>query len=218
MCDENVLVSDPPSFFLRLIIIKWNRLGRRDAPWTFWERVPVPFTHGTCSLDAASERTGRAPRTLQRVGVGVQHNKSWITTILMRERRTGGNYRAAERERRRRRGRKLVGEIAEGFFSVSFLSSNSVHIYRRREDGTGKKKTAIASWSMWEIERYCRRHWLETLTFPRSGRDKRLTRLTEGVNTVSEGRVWKTQPFFPIRINSLGGSWERDKSPQQIRS
>lgn len=127
---------------------------------------------------------------------------------------------SGERERRRRRGRKLVGEIAEWVFFFCFFFEFQLrpHLPEEGRRHRKKKKTAIASWSMWEIERYCRRHWLETLTFPRSGRDKRLTRLTEGVNAVSEGRVWKTQPFFPVRINSLGGSWERDKSPQQIRS
>lgn len=112
-----------------------------------------------------------------------------IPTVLMPERRE-------ERERERER-RKFAERTAE----------TAVRIY--------------PNWSLLNLcerlKRSGRRNGLEKLTFPCSSPDKPLAWLTEGVKPYPKG-VWKSQPFFPVRINSLGGSWERDKSPQQIRS
>ena len=98
----------------------------------------MPFTHGTCSRDAASERTGRAQRTLQRCTTQQELNYNDLDA------RAEDGGKLPSRGEREREKKKKVGWRDRGgfvfFFLFSFLSSNSVHIYRSREDGKEEKK------------------------------------------------------------------------------
>lgn len=76
-------------------------IGTSDLILDFWERVTVPFTHGTCWRDVAFYRTGSFASNSSESRCRCAHNKSCITAIFTQEWRT--DYRVVVKL-------KLVGD------------------------------------------------------------------------------------------------------------
>lgn len=85
VCDENVLASNPP---IRLVIIRWNSLGRTSTLWTFGDASRCHLRTGHAHVRRRSGAPGAASETPERIGIRDRRIKSQITAVLIQERRT----------------------------------------------------------------------------------------------------------------------------------